>query len=102
MKDKILTFLKTKGYYLVLGLCILTVGGVSFLSYRASQKELSETPLDQPNTQNVEKVEENVTDQREEAAQTPQEAAPQATAAVYSKPIENGEIITQFSPEKPL
>lgn len=102
MKDKILTFLKTKGYYLVLGLCILTVGGVSFLSYRASQKELSETPLDQPNTQNVEKVEENVTDQKEEAAQTPQEAAPQATAAVYSKPIENGEIITQFSPEKPL
>lgn len=103
MKDKILNFLKTKGYYLVLGLCVLTVGFVSFLSYRASQRKLAETPLDKPNTQGVEKVEENIPDEREEPSENEEETeTPQATAAEYSAPIENGEIIAQYSPEKPL
>ena len=103
MKDKILSFLKAKGYYLVLGLCILTVGGVSFLSYRAAQRKMAQTPIETPNTQEVEKVEENITDEREDTtAKNEETKAPQVAAADYSKPIENGEIIAQFSPEKPL
>lgn len=103
MKDKILNFLKSKGYYLVLGLCVLAVGCVSFLSYRASQQKLAETPLDHSNAQGVEKVEENIPDQREETSEdNKNNQTPQAAAAEYSAPIENGEIIAQYSPEKPL
>ena len=103
MKEKVLRFLKTKGYYMVLGLCVLTVGTVSFLSYRAAQKKMAETPLTEPNSQGVEKVEENIPDQREETAKKEEASpAPQTTAPDYAAPIEGGEIIAQFSPEKPL
>lgn len=104
MKEKLLHFLKTKGYYMVLALCVLTVGTVSFLSYRAAQKEQAETPLD-PGTQDVEKVEENVPDDREETEQTTEqtqpEAVPEATAAEYAAPL-TGEIIAHYSPEQPV
>ena len=102
MKDKILNFLKSKGYYLVLGLCVLTVGCVSFLSYRASQRKLAETPLNDPNTQGVEKVEENIPDERQETSDNKEEAKTPQAAAEYSTPIETGEIIAQYSPDKPL
>lgn len=102
MKDKILNFLKSKGYYLVLGLCVLTVGCVSFLSYRASQRKLAETPLNDPNTQGVEKVEENIPDERQEPSDNKEEAKTPQVKAEYSAPIENGEIIAQYSPDKPL
>lgn len=103
MKDKILRLLKTKGYYMVLGLCVLTVGAVSFLSYRASQKRASETPLKEPNTQGVEKVEENVPDERQETPEAePEKPAPQVAAPEYSAPISNGELIAPYSPEQPL
>ena len=102
MKDKILNFLKSKGYYLVLGLCVLTVGCVSFLSYRASQRKLAETPLNDPNTQGVEKVEENISDERQEPSDNKEEAKTPQAVAEYSAPIENGEIIAQYSPDKPL
>ncbi len=102
MKDKILNFLKSKGYYLVLGLCVLTVGCVSFLSYRASQRKLAETPLNDPNTQGVEKVEENISDERQESSDNKEETKTPQAAAEYSAPIENGEIIAQYSPDKPL
>ncbi len=98
MKDKILRFLKSKGYYMILGLCILTVGIVSFLSYRASREEQNEIPLD-PGTQGVEKVEDNVKDDREETPQ--QEAKPQVAPADYDPPLQ-GEVTAPFSPKDPI
>ena len=103
MKEKILRLLKTKGYYLVLALCVLTVGTISFLSYRASQQEESKKPLE-PSTQNVEKVEENVpADETEHPAEQPaaQQPAPNPAPAVYQAPLE-GEQIGHFSPDQPV
>jgi murein DD-endopeptidase MepM/ murein hydrolase activator NlpD len=100
MKNKLLRFIKSKGYYMVLGGCILTVGAVCFLSYRAAQKKISQTPLKPQNSQGVEKVEENV----KEEASTPQkqeEAKPQVAAADYDAPLK-GEVIAPFSPQKPI
>lgn len=102
MKEKILHFLKTKGYYMVLALCVLTVGTISFLTYRVSQKQQAETPLD-PGTQDVEKVEDNVTDERAEETpeETPQEPTPEVKEAVYEAPL-SGEVIAHYSPEQPV
>lgn len=105
MKEKLLHFLKTKGYYMVLALCVLTVGTVSFLSYRAAQKEQAETPLQQQGTQDVEKVEEGVPDDRTEEpapeTEAPTESAPQVDAARYAAPLE-GELIAHYSPDQPV
>lgn len=102
MKDKIIGFLKTKGYYMVLGLCVLTVGAVSFLSYRQAQKQEAKTPLS-PDTQDVEKVEDHVPDDRQEPAKEPAapEAAPQIRAAEYAAPL-SGEVIAHYSPDQPV
>lgn len=108
MKEKIVHFLKTKGYYMVLALCVLTVGTVSFLSYRAAQQEQAETPLTE-STQDVEKVEEGVTDTRVPDTgtadttneQAPAETAPEATPAEYAAPL-TGEIIAHYSPDQPV
>ncbi len=105
MKEKIVHFLKTKGYYMVLALSVLTVGTVSFLSYRISQQEQAETPLAPENSQDVEKVEENVPDDRKEEDTTsePQKepAAPEVPATTYTAPLQ-GEIIAHYSPEQPV
>ncbi len=103
MKEKIVQFLKTKGYYMVLALSVLTVGTVSFLSYRISQKEEAKTPLTPNTTENVEKVEENVPDEREEVQETPsaEEPQPQVQPAPYSAPLQ-GEVIAHYSPEQPV
>ena len=102
MKEKVLRFLKTKGYYMVLGLCVLTVGTVSFLSYRASQKKLSQTPLDQ-GTEGVEKVKENVPDDRDETQSKPQQEQSKAEipAPEYAAPL-TGEVIAHYSPDQPV
>jgi murein DD-endopeptidase MepM/ murein hydrolase activator NlpD len=103
MKEKILQFLKTKGYYMVLALCVLTVGAISFLTYRVSQKQQAETPLE-PGTQDVEKVEDNVTDDRAEPEEPPAETpqpTPEVKEAVYEAPL-TGEIIAHYSPEQPV
>lgn len=102
MKEKIVHFLKTKGYYMVLALSVLTVGGVSFLSYRISQKEEAKTPLSPNATENVEKVEENVPDERKETAEKTEPPAPDAVQPVpYSAPLQ-GEVIAPYSPEQPV
>ena len=108
MKEKIIRLLKTKGYYMVLALCVLTVGTVSFLSYRSSQKKKAAEPITRaPEETQVEKVEENV---KEETPRDPvqdntpaQESteAPQAIKAEYSAPLK-GEIIGHFSPDEPV
>ncbi len=102
MKDKVLRFLKSKGYYMVLGLCVLTVGTVSFLSYRAAQKKMGQTPLTE-GTEGVEKVEENVPDERDETQKNPTEEAPepQASAPEYAAPLQ-GEVIGHYSPDQPV
>lgn len=102
MKEKIVHILKTKGYYLVLAVSVLTVGIISFLSYRTSQQEKSETPIS-PNTQNVEKVEENVPDDREEPSKKPTEtpSSPTPQPAKYERPLV-GEIIAHYSPDQPV
>lgn len=99
MKEKLVHFLKTKGYYMVLALCVLTVGTISFLSYRMSQDQKTETPME-PSAENVEKVEENVPDQREETPKT-EEAPPEVQPAPYTAPLA-GEIIAHYSPEQPV
>ncbi len=101
MKEKILRLFKTKGYYMVLGLCVLTVGTVSYLSYRASQKELAETPLKPDHSQGVEKVEDNVPDDRNDQQAPAEDPAPEAAAAEYSAPLK-GEIIAPYSPDQPV
>ena len=106
MKEKILYFLKNKGYYLVLALCVLTVGTVSFLSYRHAQQQQAESPLTQSPDTNVEKVEDNVPDDRVEPtpdtqAPAPNANAPQAEAAAYGAPL-TGEIIAHHSPDHPV
>ena len=101
MKQKIIQFFKTKGYYMVLALSVLTVGTVSFLSYRSSQKEEAQTPLTQEETQNVEKVEEDVPDQRQEVSEAPAKQEPQVAPLSYNVPLE-GEIIGHYSPEQPV
>ncbi len=103
MKEKIIHLFKTKGYYMVLALCVLTVGTVSFLSYRVAQREKAETPLTPQGSQNVEKVEENVPDDREEQpeAPAPESPAPSVEAAEYAAPL-TGEIIAHYSPEQPV
>ncbi len=106
MKEKIIHLLKTKGYYIVLALCVLTVGTVSFLSYRLSQKQQAEEPLNPGVTQDVEKVEDAVPDEREDPplpeqlpdAETP---APQGTSAEYTAPL-SGEVIAHYSPDQPV
>ena len=104
MKDKMIHLIKTKGYYMVLAIAVLTVGTISFLAYRSSQKDLAETPLENP-AQDVEKVEENVTDDRsEETTQkdsAAKEPAPQVAALEYSAPLK-GEIIAHYSPDQPI
>lgn len=100
MKEKIVHILKTKGYYLVLALCVLTVGTVSFLSYRVSQQKQAETPL-VPSTEKVEKVEENVPDDREEQTETPSDPVPEAKPAEYRAPL-TGELIAHYSPDQPV
>ncbi|MBQ7935579.1 MAG: M23 family metallopeptidase [Clostridia bacterium] len=107
MKDKIIYFFKTKGYYMVLALCVLTVGTVSFLSYRHAQQKNAETPITQDPTQDVEKVEDNVPDDRQETPDTQEQTpatddpAPQVGAAEYSAPL-SGEIIAHYSPDHPI
>ena len=106
MKKKLLYFLKTKGYYLVLALCVLTVGTVSFLSYRHAQQQNAETPITQDPDTDVEKVEDNVPDERNETVnnETPPadtEQTPQVEAIPYSAPL-TGEIIAHYSPDHPV
>lgn len=106
MKKKLLYFIKTKGYYLVLALCVLTVGTVSFLSYRHAQQQNAETPITQDPDTDVEKVEDNVPDEREETPDqettpTDQEQTPQVPAAEYAAPL-TGEIIAHYSPDHPV
>ena len=109
MKEKILHLLKTKGYYMVLALSVLTVGTVSFLSYRASQQEKAQTPIEQPeDTQGVDKIDQTVPDERNDASgqtdeQNPpaEQPAPQVTAAEYSAPL-SGEVIAHYSPDQPV
>lgn len=104
MKEKIIQFLKAKGYYVVLAAAVLTVGTVSLLSYRASQKELAEQPITDE-SRDVEKVEENVTDDRKEGKEESSTEAPQATPQVealeYQAPLQ-GELIAHFSPDQPV
>jgi len=99
MKEKIVHFLKTKGYYMVLALCVLTVGTISFLSYRMSQDQKTETPME-PSLEQVEKVEENVPDEREETP-APEQAPPKVEPAQYAAPLA-GEIIAHYSPDQPV
>ncbi len=103
MKEKFLHLLKTKGYYMVLAAGVLTVGTVSFLSYRASQQNLAETPItDDEGTVDVEKVEENIPDDRTEPEKpATQEKAPEVAPAEYKAPL-SGEIIAHYSPEQPV
>ncbi len=104
MKEKVLQFLKTKGYYMVLALCVLTVGTVSFISYRLSQQDQAETPLDPGGTQDVEKVEEDIPDDRTETEDAPEQSAdpaPEAAAPEYAAPL-TGEIIAHYSPDQPV
>ncbi len=103
MKEKILHLLKTKGYYIVLGLCVLTVGTVSFLSYKINQQDQAETPLTPGPASDVEKVEEKVPDTRPEV-QEEQPAAPseeQGAEAEYAPPL-TGEVIAHYSPDHPV
>ena len=92
---------------MVLALCVLTVGTVSFLSYRHAQQKNAETPITQDPTQDVEKVEDNVPDDRQETPDTQEQTpatddpAPQVGAAEYSAPL-SGEIIAHYSPDHPI
>ncbi len=104
MKEKILGLLKAKGYYMVLAVAVLTVGTVSFLTYRAYQKEQAQTPIPQNPTQDVEKVEEGVPDDREEQPEPQKpssDPAPQPEETSYIAPL-TGEIIAHYSPEQPV
>ena len=103
MKEKILHLLKTKGYYMVLAAGVLTVGTVSFLSYRASQQELAKQPItEDEGTVDVEKVEENVPDDRNETKKpAADEKAPEVAPAEYKAPL-TGELISHFSPDQPV
>lgn len=105
MKEKIIHFLKAKGYYVVLAAAVLTVGAISLLSYRASQKEIAEKPLTDQ-SQDVEKVEENVPDERDDAKEQSEGSgegtpAPQAQPLEYQAPLQ-GELIAHFSPDQPV
>ena len=91
---------------MVLGLCVLTVGTVSFLSYRHAQQESAETPITQDPLTDVEKVEENIPDDRQEAPQeqppsAEQEQTPSVEEVPYSAPLV-GEIIAHYSPDHPV
>ncbi len=107
MKEKILHLLKTKGYYMVLALCVLTVGTVSFLSYRAAQKQQAETPLPEGETQDVEKVTPDVPDERNpETEETPEQTENNtknntAQETKYQAPLK-GEVIAHYSPDTPV
>ncbi len=104
MKEKILILLKTKGYYIVLALCVLTVGTVSFLSYKINQQEKAEIPLDPGPASDVEKVEEKVPDTREESTKQEPSAEKQeqpSSTVEYDSPL-SGEIIAHYSPDQPV
>lgn len=103
MKDKFIRFLKNKGYYVVLGVAVLTVGTVSLLSYRASQQELSKKPITDE-SRDVEKIEENIPDDRDEAEETETQKpsiTPKVTPLEYGAPL-TGEIIAHYSPDQPI
>lgn len=101
MKDKIVHFFKTKGYYTVLAAIVLTVGVIGLLSYRASQKELAQTPIAEE-SKDVEKVEENVTDDRKETESAEKsDSAPAVEKLEYTAPIK-GEVIGHYSPDQPV
>ena len=82
---------------------VLTVGTVSFLSYRASQQELAETPITKDEgTVDVEKAEQNVPDDRTETEKpAPSAPAPEVAPAEYKAPL-SGEIIAHYSPDQPI
>lgn len=107
MKNKLLHFFKTKGYYTVLAAAVLTVGVIGLLSYRASQKELAETPITEE-SKDVEKVEENVTDDRQETETDDKkepvsdgQSAPSVEKLEYTAPLK-GEVIGHYSPDQPI
>lgn len=100
----LLRFLKAKAYYLALSVAVLTVGTVGFLSYRAARNRPSEEPLPHGELSQVEKVEENVPDPREEQEEAPpaaQQPQPNPPKAVYQSPLA-GELLQQYSPQQPL
>lgn len=109
MKEKILHLLKTKGYYMVLALSVITVGTVSFLSYRATQRQQAETPLNPgSDVQGVDHVENNVPDDRtdpptEDENNPPAQgnSTPEVAALEYAAPL-TGELIAHYSPDQPV
>ena len=101
MKEKLFFLIKTKGYYLVLAACVLVVGAVSFLSYRIAQQKKAETPLSPTEELDVEKVEEDVPDDRTEEQPPAEDPAPQVQPAEYQAPLA-GEVIAHYSPDRPV
>ena len=102
--NKLIRFAKAKAYYLVLAAAVITVGAVSFVSYRAAQKDRAEQTIPPDDLSEVEKVEENVPDTRTE----PSEPAPETQQtevdppkAEYAAPLA-GELLQQFSPDQPI
>lgn len=101
-------------YYIVLGLCIIAIGAISFLSYKSMQDKLSNTPIENTPIENdpvdttVEDVKDNgtedvITQEPAEETVTPkvEEQPPVIETKKYIMPIE-GEIQTGYSLEVPV
>lgn len=101
MKEKIMNLIKTKGYYMVLAIAVLAVGTVSYLTYRGTQQKAAETPLEREEPLDVEKVEDEIPDDRPQTPPAEEEPAPEAKPASYCPPL-TGEVIGHYSPDRPV
>ncbi len=103
-------------YYILLGLCIISIAAISFFSYKSMQNSLANEKIDNSVTdktdtvnQNVENVEKQPNIQPEPEPEPEQEPEPQPkpnqTPEVVSKPYimpVQGKIMTEFSLETPI
>ncbi len=116
--EKSAKFFKKRGYYIVLSLCILTIGAISFVSYKSAQNIWGDTELEQdvPDVDDVAVPKTGVVDDTQPATEVQQDTTtqPETTAAddsqktepiveqkAYKMPV-SGNIILGFSLENPV
>ena len=97
-------FLKSKGYYIVLALCILTIGAISFISYKSARNIWSSKKIDPAtNLKETTDVSSTKTDVKETSKPKDNvtKKTPEVKEKAYVMPL-NGKILTKFSPETPI
>lgn len=97
-------------YYIILGVCIVVIGVISFISYKSIQDSISETPI-QDITNNTDPVDtelEGVKDEKEQDTEVSEtvtkpitQDTPKVETKAYIMPVK-GEVTNKFSLDTPI